>query len=47
MREVLNRLICNEIRRIGNGGNWKDQNLLSYGYRSKVDIILKGVLIIT
>lgn len=35
MRDVLNRTITNEIRRTG-GGNRKDQNLISYGYRSKV-----------
>lgn len=37
MKDVLNRTIINEIKRTG--GNKKDQNLLSYGYRSKVSFI--------
>jgi hypothetical protein len=37
MREILNRNITNEIRRLG-GGNRRDQNLLSYGYRCKVEV---------
>lgn len=35
MREILNRTVANEIRRTG-GVNKKDQNLLCYGYRTKV-----------
>ena len=35
MRDILNRSISYEIRRTG-GGHKKDQNLLCFGYRSKV-----------